>query len=381
MDFELSDELRMVRDTARKVCAERIAPRAAEVDREGIFPAEGFRALAEAGFAGILIPEAYGGSDLGQLAYVLVMEEVNRACASTGVTYTVHCSLTSSVLAREASEAQRRRWLPSMATGRLLGAYCLSEPGSGSDAAALRTTCRREGDEWVLDGSKAWVSNGGHADLYLVYASRDPGLRSRGICAFVVEKDAPGLTVGKFERKMGIRGSSTTMLHLEGCRVPAANLLGEEGEGFRIAMRALDGGRIGIAAQALGIARGCLEDSVRYASRREQFGHPIAEFQAIQWKLADMAMELDAARLLTWRAAWLADRGERHTREASMAKLHASEMANRAATQAVQIHGGVGYTRDFPVERYFRDAKVTEIYEGTSQVQRLVIARELLKAT
>ncbi len=380
MDFDLTEEQRMVREAAREYAREVLAPRAAELDRTGEFPLENFREAARRGFAGMLVPEDLGGTGLGNLALALVLIEVNRACASTGVTLSVHNSLVSGPLLHFGSEEQKRRWMPRLASGESLGAYSLSEAASGSDAAALRCTAVPDGGDWVLNGTKLWVTSGSHADLFLVFARTDPSVsNAKGITAFVVERGAKGLRVSRKEDKLGIRASSTTELVLEDCRVPGADLLGTPNEGFRIAMHTLDGGRIGIASQAVGIAEACLEASVKYAKERRQFGKPIAQFEPIQWKLAEMAAKIEGARLLTLRAAWLKDRGGPHAFEASVAKLEASRAANWCARQAVQVHGGAGYLVDFPVERYFRDARITEIYEGTTEIQKIVIARHVLR--
>jgi alkylation response protein AidB-like acyl-CoA dehydrogenase len=381
MNFDLSEEERLIQETARDFADKELAPRAAAIDRSGEIPRELLSKMAGLGFLGMLAPEEFGGAGLDNLCLALVQIEINRACASTGVTMSVHNSLFQSPLLRFGTEAQKKALLPRVTRGELIGAYSLSEPVSGTDAGALLTTAKSDGDHYVLNGTKNFVTNGSFADVYIVFArtNPDPALKHEGISAILVERSTPGLTVGKPEKKMGIRGSSTTTLFFDQARVPKANLLGKEGEGFKIALHTLDGGRIGIAAQAAGIAAACLEASVKYAKERKQFDRPIAEFQAVQWKLAEMATDLDAAKLLIFRAARLRDAGVSHNREASMAKLFASTMANRHANQAVQIHGGVGYIRDFPVERYFRDAKITEIYEGTSEVQHLVIARSLLK--
>jgi alkylation response protein AidB-like acyl-CoA dehydrogenase len=380
MDFRLTEDQLLVQRSARDFSREVLAPRAAELDRSGTFPIENFRAAAEQGFAGFLVPEELGGSAVGNLGMALAMIEFNRACASTGVTLSVHNSLCCGPLLVFGNDAQRKRWLPSLAAGERLGAYSLSEAASGSDAAALRCTAVRDGDHFVLDGTKLWVTNGSHADVFVVFVRTNRSVsNAKGITAIVVEKGTKGFSIGKKEEKLGIRASSTTELIFEGCRVPADNVLGEPDGGFKIAMHTLDGGRIGIACQALGIAEACLEASVKYAKERVQFGRPIAEFEPIQFKLAEMAVRIDAARLLLLRAAWLKDRGEPHTVEASMAKLEASRSANWCARQAVQIHGGAGYMTDFPVERYFRDARITEIYEGTTEIQKLVIARNCLR--
>jgi alkylation response protein AidB-like acyl-CoA dehydrogenase len=307
----------------------------------------------------------------------VALEEVNRVCASTGVTLSVHMSLFSSLLTKWGNDEQRARVLPKMATGEWLGAYCLSEAGSGTDAGSLVCEARKDGSEYVLDGSKLWITSAPYADIFIVMARTSKEHKTRGITAFLVEADRKGITIGKKEKKMGIRGSATCEVMFSGCRVPESNRIGDEGKGFGIALDTLDGGRIGIAAQAVGIGRACMEDATEYAKQREQFNEPIINFQGVQWLLSDMAMKIDASRLLMYRAAWLRDNGESCAKEAAMAKLHASETANKAAKDAVQIFGGNGYSKEYDVERYFRDAKITEIYEGTSQVQKIVIARAL----
>jgi acyl-CoA dehydrogenase len=378
MDFELTEEQRIIRDTVRDLADKVIAPRAAKLDLGAEFPRENLKALADLGFMGVLVPEAYGGAGLGNLEHVLILEEVNRACASTGVTLGVHNSLVCAAIVKFGDERQKRAWLPKLAKGEWLGAYALTESEAGSDAASLSLSAKPEGDAWVLNGTKVMITSGGEADWVHVMARTGPGERSKGITAFLVQRGTPGFYAGKKEEKLGIRASNTTELVFENARVPDANRMGAVGEGFKIAMSVLDGGRIGIAAQALGIGRASLEASTKYAGERAQFGKKIGEFQAVRWKIAEMATQLDAARLLTWRAASLRDRDLPHTREASMAKLLASEAANAAARNAVQIHGGVGYTKDFPVERYFRDARITQIYEGTSEIQKMVISRSYL---
>jgi len=373
LDFELDEQLRLIRKTAREFADADVAPTADRRDREHAFPRAEFQAAAELGFAGMLVPEEYGGTALGTAALALVIEEVSRACASTGVTISVHNSLTCSPIVRHGTPEQKAQWLPRLATGELLGAYALSEANAGSDAAALRCKARRDGDRWVLDGAKLWITSGNEADLIIVFARAE-----EGISAFLVPTDSKGFSVGKVEEKLGIRSSSTVEIVLDGVAVPAGNLLGSAGKGLQVAFDTLDGGRIGIAAQALGIAQASLDASIRYAGQREQFGVAIARFQAVQFKLAQVSADLAAARLMTWRAAWLRDHDLPHTLEAAQAKLLASQVANRAADEAVQIHGGAGYTTEFPVARYFRDARITEIYEGTSEIQRIVIARRLL---
>ena len=379
MDFSLSDEhealLRNVRDFATR----EVRPLAAELDREARFPAELVRRMAELGLMGIEVPPELDGSGLDPIAYVLAMEEVSAACASTGVTLSVHNSLIGTPILKFGSEEQKRAWLPRLATGEVLGCYCLTEPNAGSDSAAIATSATRDGDGWVLNGTKIWVTNGGLAGLAVVYARTNPDApKAKGISAFLVPMDTPGVKVGKHEKKTGIRASSTTEVELDGARLPQDALLGELDGGFKIAMDTLDGGRIGIASQSVGIGRACLEASLKYAGEREQFGKPLGRFQAIQWKLADMATRLDAARLLTHRAAKKRDAGERCSLQAAQAKLFASQTANFCADECLQIHGGAGYTDDFEVERLFRDARITEIYEGASDIQRIVISRALL---
>jgi alkylation response protein AidB-like acyl-CoA dehydrogenase len=380
MDFDLSEEHRMIRDAAREFAAEVVAPGAAERDKTCEFPLAQFKAAAEQGFAGLLIPEDLGGNGLGNVACSRVLIEINAACASTGVTLSVHNSLCSGPLVKFGNEDQKRRYLPRLASGEWLGAYSLSEAGSGSDAAALACSAREDGDLFVLDGTKLWVTSATHADFFVVFArtSKEPGKKARGITAFLVERTYPGFHVSKKEEKLGIRASSTCELVFDGCRVPKANVLGEVGKGFAIAMDTLDGGRIGIASQAIGIARAARDAAVKYAKERKQFGRVIADFEAIQFKIADMSARIDAAELCVMRAAWLKDAGRPHAREAATAKLLASRTANFCAREAVQIHGGAGYLEDFPVERHYRDARITEIYEGTTEIQKLVIARHVI---
>lgn len=379
MDFALDEELTLVRDMARDFAEGELVARAAGHDREERIDREVFDKMAELGLWGLTVPEQYGGAGLGNLALAVVLVEINRACASTGVTLSVHNSLIGAPLRKFGNEEQKAAWLPKLATGEVLGAYCLTEAGAGSDAGALRTSAVVDGEDYVINGTKMWVTNGGLAGLFIVYARTDPqAVKTHGISALLVPRDTPGLTVGKHEPKTGIRGSSTTEVIFEDVRVPRASVLGELGRGFHLAMDTLDGGRIGIAAQAVGIGQACLEASVKYAQDRKQFGRPIGDFQAIQWKLADMSTRLEAARLLTFRAAWLRDRGEPCSREAAQAKLMASQTVNYCADECLQIHGGAGYTDEFQVERLFRDARITEIYEGATDIQRMVIARKLL---
>jgi butyryl-CoA dehydrogenase len=380
MDFELSEEERLIQETAREFARNVVEPAASRTDQEGRFPAEVISQMRELGFLGITVPAEYGGAGMGNVALSLLLIELNRACASTGVIVSVHNSLVCGPLTRFGNDDQKRRYLPRLASGEWLGAYALTEPEAGSDAGNQQTVGVRHGNEWTLTGTKIFITTGKEAGFYIVFARTVPGSHGPdGVSAFLVERTSHGLQITREEEKMGIRGSSTMTMVLDGCRVPHENLLGEEAKGFAIAMDTLNGGRIGIACQAVGIAEGCLEASLKYAKDREQFGKKIAEFQAIQWKLADMATKLEAARLLTLKAAWLRDQGHNPIIECSMAKLFASEAANWAAREAVQVHGGAGYLKDFPVERYFRDARITEIYEGTSEVQRLVIARQLLR--
>ncbi len=382
-DLELTEEQELVRRTARDFATARLLPLAASIDENAAIPKEVLTEIGALGFMGITVPQEHGGAGLDMVSYVLALEEINRACASTGVVVSVNNSLVCGPLLRHGSDDQKRRFLRPLARGEKLGCFALSEPASGSDAAAMRMSARRDGDGWVLDGTKNFITSGASADVVVLFAQTEASAagadRHRGIAAFVVEKGTPGLSVGKVEHKLGIRGSDTAQLHFESARVPGSALLGEVGEGFRIALDTLDRGRVGIAAQAVGIARACLEDSLAYAKEREAFGKKIADFQAIQWMLADMATETDAARLLAWRAAALADAGQPFATEAAMAKLFASDVAVRAARDCVQIFGGYGYLCEFPAERHYRDAKITEIYEGTSEIMKLVIAEDMLK--
>ena len=380
MPFSLSEEHRLVRDTVREFIAREVSPGAGELDRRSEFPAKAVARLAELGLLGMTIPETYGGAGMDALGAAVAIEEIARGSAALAVTVSVTNSVCAGPIVRFGSEEQRRRYLPRLARGEILGGFSLTEPDSGSDAAHLRARARREGDFYLLSGDKAWVTNVEVGHLFVVLAATDPAKGSKGLTAFLVEKDFPGFAFGKVEDKMGLRSSLTGSLQLQDCRVPVGNRLGEEGQGFKIAMATLDGARIGIGAQAVGIARGALEEAISFARERRAFGEPIVNFQAIQFMLADMATAIEAARLLVHRAARLRDRGETpYTMEASMAKLFASEMANKVVYQAVQIHGAYGYSREYPVERYYRDVRVTTIYEGTSEIQRLVIARRLLE--
>src|SRR6266849_1423504 len=378
-DLSLTEEQLLVQRTAREFAREKVLPMAAEIDEKKKIPGALIAEMGKLGFMGIDVPERYGGSGMDRLTYMLVVEEINRACASTGVVLCTHVSLGIEPILLFGTDAQKEKWIPDLARGQKIACFALSEPASGSDAAAMRTTARRDGDAWVLNGTKNFITNGSIADVAVVFAQTDPAAHQKGIAAFIVEKGTPGFGVGKLERKLGIRGSDTAQLVFQDCRVPAANLIGAVGDGFKIALATLDGGRISIAAQAVGIARACLEDALAYAKEREAFGKRIADFQAIQWMLADMATEIDAARLLTWRAAALKDADQDHILAAAEAKLFASDVAVRAARECVQIFGGYGYLTDFPAERHYRDAKITEIYEGTSEIMNLVIAEEILK--
>jgi butyryl-CoA dehydrogenase len=377
--FSLTPDQDLFRRTVREFAEREIAPVAAHYDEAEEYPAENVRKMAALGLMGLTTPEAYGGSGAGAMEYALAMEEVARADAAHSTILTVNVSLVTEPLAKLGTDEQRRRYLPPLCDGRMVGAYCLSEPSSGSDAANMDTRAIRDGDCWVINGTKNFITNGGVAGLYIVYVSTDAPQGPRGVTAFLVEADWTGVRAGQKEPKLGIRASPTTQVHFEDCRVPSANVLGQEGQGFKIAMSTLDGGRIGIAGQAVGIAQAAFEAARDYARQRTAFGKPIADFQGLQWMLADMRTRIEAARLLTWQAAALKDAGRPYSPQASMAKLFASETAMWVTTRAIQIHGGYGYMRESAVQRYFRDAKITEIYEGTSEIQRLVISRHLLR--
>ncbi|PEE44253.1 acyl-CoA dehydrogenase AcdA [Bacillus pseudomycoides] len=379
MDFKLSEEHEMIRKMVRDFARNEVAPTAAERDEEERFDRALFDQMADLGLTGIPWPEEYGGIGSDYLAYVIAIEELSRVCASTGVTLSAHTSLAGWPIFKFGTEEQKQKFLRPMAEGKKIGAYGLTEPGSGSDAGGMRTTAKRDGDHYILNGSKIFITNGGIADIYVVFALTDPESKQRGTSAFIVESDALGFSVGKKESKLGIRSSPTTEIMFEDCRIPAENLLGEEGQGFKIAMQTLDGGRNGIAAQAVGIAQGALDASVEYARERHQFGKPIAAQQGIGFKLADMATSVEAARLLTYQAAWLESEGLPYGKESAMSKVFAGDTAMKVTTEAVQVFGGYGYTKDYPVERFMRDAKITQIYEGTQEIQRLVISRMLTK--
>ena len=381
MNLHFTEEQQMVLETVRGFAEKEVKPVASKMDAASEFPHTLVKALGEMGLMGAFIPTEYGGSGMDLLTYILAMEEISKAWASLGVIMTVNNSLACDPINRFGTKAQKEKYLVPLAQGRLLGCYALTEPGAGSDAGGIATQARRDGDHYILNGTKLFITNGKNADVAIVYAVTDPARGKKGISAFIVEKAFSGFVVGKVEDKMGLRGSDTAELIFQECRVPSENLLGVENEGFKIALATLDGGRIGIAAQALGIAQGCLEESLAYAKERKQFNRPIGDFQAIQNMLADMKTEIDAARLLTHRAAWSRHQGRPVTAIAAEAKLYASEMANRVAYKAVQIFGGYGFIKDFPVERFYRDARITTLYEGTSEVQRMVIARQLLQPT
>jgi alkylation response protein AidB-like acyl-CoA dehydrogenase len=378
MDFQVTDEQRMAQQLAREFAAKEIAPYAAQWDESCEFPWETVRKLADLNLLGTVFPQAYGGAGLDYVSYALVVEELSRVDGSIGIIVASHTSLCSNHIYIAGTPAQQSRFLTLLARGEKLGAWGLTEPNAGSDASGTQTSAILDGDEWVLNGSKIFITQGSVADIYVLMAATDRTKQQHGISAFIVERGTPGLSAIPMKNKFGVRASDTAQLTLDSVRIPKENLLGQLNHGFIDTLKILDGGRIGIAAMALGIGRGAYEEALKYAQQRQQFGQPIAQFQAIQWKLADMATELDAARLLVLRAAWLKDQGMSVTKEAAMAKLYASEAATRACNQALQIHGGYGYMKDYPVERYLRDAKICEIGEGTSEIQRLVIARQLM---
>jgi butyryl-CoA dehydrogenase len=379
MDFELTEQHKLIRDTARDFAAREIAPKAAELDKSGRWPTEIVKRLGELGFLGVAIPEQYGGAGLDTLSYALAMEEISAACASSGVIMSVNNSLFCDPVFKFGTEAQKKDVLTPCARGDKLGCFGLTEPMSGSDAQTMVTGAEKAGDGWVLNGAKNWITNGPVADFILVFAVTDRSGPKVKHTAFLVPRGTPGFTQNAPDHKLGIHAAHSCTVFFENCCVPDSAVVGNVGEGFKVAMATLDGGRIGIACQALGIARAAFEVSVAYAKERKSFGVPIAQHQAIQFMLADMATELDAARLLTWRAASMKDEHVRHSSESSQAKLYASEMATRVAHKAIQIHGGYGYSTEFPVERHYRDARITEIYEGTSEIQRIVIAAGLLR--
>ena len=379
MDFNLTEEHKLIRANVREFCQKYVEPIAEITDSEPKFPADTIKKLAEQDMLGIPYPQEYGGAGSDYLSYTIVVEELSRACATTGFTLECHTSLACYPLFKFGTEEQKKKFLVPMCEGEMLGSFALTEPGAGTDAAAGTTTAVLEGDEYVLNGSKIFISNAPVAGMIIVFAMTDKSKGTKGISAFIVPAGTPGLVIGKHLNKMGIRGSLTAEVFLKDCRIPKENLLGGEGQGFKIAMMTLDGGRIGIAAQALGIAQAALDESIKYSKERVQFGKPIGTFQAIQWMVANMATEVEASRFLTYHAAWCYDQGVSYSKEAAMAKLFASETASRQTDRAVQIHGGIGYIKGTKVERLYRDAKITEIYEGTSEVMRMVIAGSMLR--
>ena len=379
MNLELSEEQKLLQKSVREFAESEVRPLAKELDETGHFPRELFQKAAELGLTGVAFPESEGGAGFDHVAYTIVIEEISRCCASTGVILSVQNSLFCDPIHRFGTAEQKKRFLLPFTRGEKIGCYALTEPQAGSNAAALQTKTVKKGDRYVINGTKAWITNGGVADAAIVYVNTDPAKGEKGITAMVVEKGTPGFKVGKEEKKLGIHATACCELVFNDCEVPEANRIGNEGEGYRVALSTLDGGRIGIGAQATGIAQGAFEAGLKYAQERMAFGHPIAQFQAIQFMLADMATEIDAARLLVRKAAWKQDSGARFSLEAATAKLFASEMATRVTHKAMQIHGGYGYSHEYPVERAYRDARITEIYEGTSEIQRLVIASWVLK--
>lgn len=379
MDFSLTEEQQMFKTMVRDFAVKEIEPVASKLDEEEKFPAETVAKMAGLGFLGVGFPEEYGGSGGTAVHYAILIEEISRACAGHGVILAAHLSLACYPIYRFGNEEQKKKYLPPMLHGEKIGCFGLTEPGAGSDAGALQTMYKKQDSSYVLNGNKIFITNGAEASVAVVCATEDKSLGNRGISAFIVEKEAPGFSVGKKEKKLGIRASSTAELVFDNCRIPLENMLGERGKGLRVALDTIDTGRIGIAAQAIGIAQGALDASVKFAKERQQFGKPISEFQAIQWMLVDMAVGIETARLITYKAAYLKDSGQQFMRESAMAKLYASEVAMAVTTKAIQVHGGYGYVKDYPVEKYFRDAKITEIYEGTSEMQRMTIARILLR--
>jgi butyryl-CoA dehydrogenase len=379
MDYLLTEEQLMLKDMVAKFAQEKIAPVSSENERNHIYPEEIVKELGELGIMGVAYPTEYGGAGMDFVSYMLAVSEISRYCASTGVIVSAHSSLVCDPIFRFGTEEQKQKYLPDLLSGKKIGSFSLTEAGAGSDAGATKTTAKLEGDKWVLNGSKLFATNGNEAEVFILVASTEPGAKTRGISAFIVDSDTPGYRIGKLEKKLGIRSSSTAEIILEDCVLPKEALLGDLNKGFKVSMVTLDGGRLGIASQALGIARACIEDSIKYSKERHQFDQPIANFQAIQWMIADMWTEYEAAWLLTWRASKMKDQGMVYSKEAAMAKLKASEVSSFCANKCIQIHGGYGYTEDFKAERYLRDAKITELYEGTSEIQRMVIARTLLQ--
>jgi alkylation response protein AidB-like acyl-CoA dehydrogenase len=380
LNLDLTEEQQLLQKSVREFAEAEVKPLAREIDETGRFPLDNFKKAAELGLTGVAMPEQYGGAGMDHISYAIVIEEISRVCASTGVILSVQNSLYCDPIHRFGTEEQKKKFLTPFARGEKIGCYALTEPQAGSNAAALTTKAVLEGDRYIVNGTKAWITNGGAADAAVVYVNTQPEKGEKGITALVVEKGTRGFSVGKEEKKLGIHGSACTELVFSDCEVPVGNRIGNEGEGYRVALSTLDGGRIGIAAQAIGIAQGAFEATLSYAQQRQAFGHPISDFQAVQFMLADMSTEIHAARLLARRAAWKQDSGARFSMEASIAKLFASEMATRVTHKAIQVHGGNGYSSEYPVERAYRDARITEIYEGTSEIQRLVIAAWVLKS-
>ena len=379
MDFGFNEEYKMIQKMYREFAENEIKPIAEEIDEHERFPVESIEKMVEMGMMGIPFPEEYGGEDGDYMTYVIAIEELSKVCASTGVTLSAHTSLGAAPIYSFGTEAQKLKYLTRLASGECLGAFGLTEPNAGTDASRQKTSAIREGDSYILNGSKTFITNGGEAGIYVIMAMTDKEKGTKGISAFIVEDGTEGFSIGKHERKMGIRGSATTELIFKNCKIPAENILGKEGEGFKIAMHTLDGGRIGIAAQALGIAQGALNEAIKYVKMREQFGQTLATFQNTQFVIADLGNQIEAARLLVYRAAWCKDNHLPYSIESAHAKLFAAETAMKVTTKCVQLFGGYGYTREYPAERMMRDAKITEIYEGTSEVQRMVISRDLLK--
>jgi len=378
MDFELTEEQKMLQTTIRDFAQSELEPKAEELDQKGEFPYENFKRMAELGLTGMVIPSEYGGSGSDELALAIAMEEIARVCASTADVLSAHAVIGSNTINLFGNEEQKKKYLPPLARGEKICSFAVTEPEAGSDISSIKTTAKKDGDDYILNGQKVFITNGNVCDVVIVFASV-PELAPRGMTAFIVEKDTPGFTKGKKFEKLGMRAGTASELFFDDCRVPASNRLGEEGKGMRICLSSLDHGRIQIAAQALGLAQGVLDKAAPYSKERIQFGAPISKNQAITWKLADMATEIEAARLLVYKAAYLASNGQPFIKHAAMAKLYASELAMRAATQGIQIFGGYGYMMDSPMQRYFRDAKLIEIYEGTSEIQRLVISRAVLE--
>jgi len=379
MDFSVSDHQKLIRDTVRQFMETEVGPLVKELERKEKFPLDLLKKLGEMGCCGMLTPEEWGGAGMDTVSYVLMLEEVSRVYTAMSTALGVTNSAVQAPLDQFGTPAQKEKYLRRLASGEILGSFCLTEAGAGSDAAGIQTTAKPDGESYQLNGAKTWVTNGAHAGLYIVFAKTDPQAGGRGITAFLIEPTYKGFKVGRHEDKMGQRSSPSVEILLNDCEVPAVNRLGDEGQGLKIALSALEGGRIGIAAQAVGLAQGALDESIKYAKQRRAFGKSISEFQAVQWMIADMQTEVEAARNLTYYAAWLKDSGKPMGSAASKAKLYASEMANRVAYKAVQIHGSVGYSRETDVERMYRDARVIPIYEGTSEIQRMIIARDLLK--